>query len=339
MYSKKTTLAKILLNKLNETNEEVYIFVHKSIDGDCIGSSCGICEAIRNLGYKATVILGEPVQPKMKFLSLDNHVRVISSEEELNSIKADLVIAVDCSESNRMGFVGSLFDSSDNKVVIDHHETSVCVGDNYFVVPEASSACEITYYVIQELAKLTNKSIEELVTPFAAQVILSGIITDTGKFSYTNTKPETLVAASELMGLGGNISDSMYYFFDWKSKEEFLVSSVASSLARFDCDGKIASVVVKSSLLDEYNATSDHVGEVVSRLRDVDGVIVSFVLRELGDNKVRVNIRSQVPFDCATFATYYNGGGHKRAAGCTVECDDIDKLRDEIVNRAIEFMK
>lgn len=339
IYSKKTTVAKVLLEKLNKTTGEVYIFVHKNIDGDCIGSSCGLCEAIRNLGYNATVILGEPVLPSMAFLGIDNHVKVVTDKEQLKNLTTDLVIAVDCSVSSRMTEVaGMLFDSSDNKIIIDHHEISDVEGDYKFIVPEASSASELVYYVIQELAKLTGKELRELVTPFGAQVIVSGIVTDTGKFSYTNTNPETLVAASELMTLGGNISKAMFYLIDWKVKEEFLVSAAASSLARFDNNGKIASVVVKESLLKEYNALSEHVGGIVSELRDIDGVEVAFVLRELGDGKIRVNIRSHEPFDCSAFATKYGGGGHKRASGCTIAADDIDKVRDEIVNSAIEFM-
>lgn len=338
MYSKKAILAKTLLAKLQNTSEEAYIFIHKSMDGDCIGSSVGLCEVIRNLGFKASVISGEKIQDCMGFLKIENHVKLVLDKAEYENITTDLVIAVDCAEASRMGDVGSIFDTSENRITIDHHHVSVENSDSNFIVPEASSASELAFMVSKELAKLCGREINEVVTPFAAQLFLTGIITDTGRFSYSNTRPETLVTASELMELGGSISSSMFWFYDWKTKEELLVSSAATALARFDCDGKIASVVVKEELFEKYNAKVDQIGEVVARLRDVDGVYAAFVLRELGDGKVRVNLRSHEPFDCLALASQFGGGGHLRAAGCTVE-GDIDEVREEIVKKAIELLK
>lgn len=335
IYSKKTILANTLLNKLNEVTGEVYIFIHKSMDGDCIGSACGLCEVIRNIGINSYVVIGEPVLDKMKFLNLDKYVLPLLDAEAIEKASAELVIAVDCSEAGRMGAVGAVFDKVDNRVIVDHHETSVGTGDNCFIVPEASSASELCFYVSQELEKLTGKS---LITKEAAQFFLTGIVTDTGRFAYSNTNPETLEAASNLMELGAEISPVMYWFFDWKSKEEYLVSSAAAATARFDLDGKVASITVTRELFDKYNANGDQIGEVVSKLRDVDGVVVAIVLRELTDGKIRVNFRSLEPFDCVAIATQYNGGGHLRAAGCTVE-GDIELMRDELVNKAIEALK
>lgn len=338
MYSKKEVTARVLLDKLQKATGKTYIFIHKSMDGDCIGASCGLCEVIRNLGFDASVAISEPIQDKMAFLNIENYVEAFMDEEKIANAKTDLVIAVDCNEAHRMGDAGAVFEKSENRVIVDHHITDMEDKDEYFIVPEASSASELAFYLSEELVKLTNRKADEIITKFASQLFLTGIITDTGRFSYTNTRPETLVAASRLMSNGADITSVMYYFFDWKSKEEFLVSSAASSTARFDLDGKIASVAVKNELFEKYNASVDQIGEVVSKLRDVDGVVVAFVLRELGNNKVRVNIRSQEPFDCASFAAMYNGGGHLRAAGCTIE-GDIDVIREEIVGKAIEFLK
>ena len=71
-----------IATKAKDNREVILVFVHKSVDGDCIGSSCGLCEAIRNLGYNATVILGEPVLPSMAFLGIDNHVKVVTDKEQ-----------------------------------------------------------------------------------------------------------------------------------------------------------------------------------------------------------------------------------------------------------------
>lgn len=338
MYSEKENTAKVLLELLKGTSKKVLIFIHKSMDGDCIGASCGMCEVIRNLGFDAGVVIGEEVIDKAAFLKLNDYVIPLLDDASIDSAEVDVAIAVDSSVSSRMGDVGRVFDKASKKVIIDHHQTSEGSGDASFIVPEASSASELSYYVALELAKIAKKEVSELVTNRAAQFFLTGIITDTGRFSYSNTRPETLVASSELMKLGAEISPVMYWFFDWQSKEELRISSYALSNARFDYDGKIASVAVKNEWFERFNASIDQIGSVVSKLRDVDGVVAAFVLRELPDGKVRVNMRSLAPFDCVKLATQYDGGGHIRAAGCTVE-GEIEMIREEIVNKAIELLK
>ena len=334
MYSRKDQIAKVLLKKLDETEGPVCIFLHASIDGDCLGSACGLSEVLKNLGYETKVCIREKIQYKMSFLDVDEYVVNV---EENPGIKPALAIAVDCAEGSRMGAAGKLFDACKNKMIIDHHRSVSLEGDEFWIVPEASSAAELVYYLSCSLAEITGKRREEVISRKAADLFMAGLVTDTGRFSYSNTRPETIKAASELMELGAQIAPIMYWFFDWKTKSELLISSEAASRARFDLDGKIATTVVTDEMFKEFNADREDIGEVVSRLRDVEGVCLAMVFREQADGSIRVNIRSADPFDASVFAERYNGGGHVRAAGCTV-CDrDIYELRDEMVREAAKL--
>ncbi len=338
LYFKKEAFARYFTEKLvpiAENHGKIYVFVHEHVDGDCIGSSCALCTALRILGADCEVLVAEELPFMMKHLNLEDIVTDITGKAPS---EFEAAIAVDCADFSRMGGAGEIYKKCLKPFIVDHHASVKNDGDNMWVVPEASSASELVYYLICEVAKLTGKRTDELITARSAHLLLAGIITDTGRFAYTNTNPETLTAASELVKLGGNISSVMYWFFDCKQKEELLICSFLESQTHFDCGGKVASTVAKKELFEKFDAGNDSIGSVVSHLRDVDGVKVAFVLRETNDGKIRVNIRSEEPFNSSEFAEGYGGGGHLRAAGFTIEGRDIDELRDEIVSKASKLI-
>lgn len=335
MYSEKTSIAKKFIEELDSHGQKVLIFVHRSVDGDCIGSACGLSEVLRSLGYGSKVCICEDLPSYMDYLDFSDYI-VRADKEEIEA--PTLAIATDCAAGSRMGDAGDIFEKCENKLIVDHHATVTNDGDNRWVVPGASSASELMFYLCTELCKLKNVDYKKIITKKAAMFFLTGIITDTGRFSYSNTNPETLEVSAELMRLGGEIAPVMYNCYDRKKQCELKISSLACSMARFDLDGRIATTVVTSELFDKCGAGRDDIAEVVSRLRDVEGVDVSIVLREAEDGKIRVNIRSNEGFDAAAFASSYDGGGHVRAAGCTVEGRDINELREEMVKKAIELL-
>lgn len=338
LYFKKEAFALNFVEKIlpiAKNHGKVYVFVHEHVDGDCIGSSCALCMALRVLGADAEVLTAEELPFMMKHLNLGD---IVTDINEKAPSDFEAAIAVDCADFSRMGGTGEIYKKCQKPFIVDHHASVKTDGDNMWVVPEASSASELVYYLICEIAKLTGKKLEELITARAAHLLLVGIITDTGRFAYTNTNPETLIAAAELVKLGGNISSVMYWFFDCKQKEELLICSHLESETHFDCDGKVASTVAKKEVFEKFDASNDSIGSVVSHLRDVDGVKVAFVLRETNDGKIRVNIRSEEPFNSSEFAENYGGGGHLRAAGFTVTDRNIDELRDEIVSKASKLV-
>ena len=332
-----------VIEKAKQNDEVILVFLHRSVDGDCVGSASGICSMIRSFGVSAYVAIPEALPENMKFLGIEDlffrpdgntHLaEEFTTSGTLAGKKIGAVIATDISESSRMGICGEIFDSVEPKIVIDHHASVTLRSDNLWIDPDASSASEMVFYVAEQISAITGKEMKDIITSNAAKAVLAGIVTDTGRFTFKNTRPETLETAGLLIELGGDISEVCYNLFDRKTKQKFRLSAKARSEVQFYYDDKFAMTVVPYSQFVEYNAGPDGVDDVVSAMRDIDGVELAIVLRELESGEIRGNIRSQDYFDCSKVAEIYGGGGHLRAAGFTAKNIEIYKLAEEIVSK------
>ena len=336
-----------VIEKAKDNNELILVFPHRSVDGDCIGSSTGIVSIVRSLGVDAYVAIPEELPENMEFLGIDEYLlqpdsgsekaKELNSKGTVNGKKPGTVIATDISESSRMGISGAIFDSVDTKIIIDHHASVTTRSDNMWIDPDSSSASEMVFYVAEQVSLLTGKDLKDVLAPNAVKAVLAGIVTDTGRFTFTNTHPETLETAGALMDLGGNISEVCYNLFDRKSKPKFRLSAKARSEVKFYCDDKFALTVVPYEQFKEFGAGPDGVDDVVSAMRDIDGVELAIVLRELENGDVRGNIRSQEYFDCCKFAEGFGGGGHVRAAGFNAK-GDINEIANEVIKRVQDIL-
>ncbi|PWJ71445.1 phosphoesterase RecJ-like protein [Ruminococcaceae bacterium R-25] len=336
-----------VIEKAKDNDELILVFPHRSVDGDCVGSSSGIVSIVRSLGVDAYVAIPEELPENMGFLGIDEYLiqpdsvsekaTELNSKGTVNGKKPGAVIATDISESSRMGICGAIFESVDTKIIIDHHASVTTRSDNMWIDPDSSSASEMVFYVAEQVSLLTGKDLKDVLAPNAVKAVLAGIVTDTGRFTFTNTHPETLETAGALMDLGGNISEVCYNLFDRKSKPKFRLSAKARSEVKFYCDDKFALTVVPYEQFKEFGAGPDGVDDVVSAMRDIDGVELAIVLRELENGDVRGNIRSQEYFDCCKFAEGFGGGGHVRAAGFNAK-GDINEIANEVIKRVQDIL-
>lgn len=324
---------------LKASGETILVFPHKSVDGDCVGSSCAAVMIFRGLGAKAFVCMPDARPENMEFLGIDDILfypeEGFKGGDSIEGSSYTMRMSVDCSESHRMGPVcGSVFDSLDVVALdIDHHEVTNLADEYKWIEPKASSACEMVFYAACAIAKIKGVELSSVLCKKAANALLAGIVTDTGRFTYTNTRPETLESAGTLMELGGNITDICYNLFDRKKPQEFMISNAACVNAELLFDGKVAITIVTEEMFKKFNAGKDDIMDVVSRLRDIDGVELAIVLREVDATSVRGNLRSKSTFDCSDFASVYNGGGHKRAAGFTVTDMAIEDVKKDVIRR------
>lgn len=332
-------MARIILDRADDVKNKdgaVLVFPHRSVDGDCIGSSSALVSIFRKLGVSAWVCMPEDLPANMSFLNIGDLLfyppeNFIRGDLMVEGKHYDLAFSVDCTEGHRMGDNGEIFEYYKDSLDIDHHEVTHLSTTSKWIDPGASSACEMVFYVACKIAQFLNQDLNNVVDQRCAKCLMAGIVTDTGRFTYTNTRPETLESAGILMELGGDITEVCYNLFDMKTPVEFAISNAACSQARFYCDGRIAITTVTEEMFKKFGAGHDDISDVVSRLRDIGGVEFACVLREIDGGKIRGNLRSKSAFDVSLFAERYGGGGHKRAAGFTVEGRNIDELSDEIV--------
>lgn len=329
----------------NWENMIVPVFVHASVDGDCIGSAGATVLLLRSQGINSVVAVPEKLPDTMDFLNIGEIVEtnVTKLDELAASDLIPLTIAVDCSASSRMGIMGRIYDSCEQHLIVDHHQSVKLEGEGVWVDPAASSASELVYLVIREYAEIIGIEPASLISEEMAELLLTGIVTDTGRFTYTNTQPCTLMSAGELMTYGGRITPICYNLFDRQTEGVTRLIGYTLCNSSVYCEGKLAIAVIKEADFERFGADDASIGAVVTELRDIDTVEVAFVLRETADNKIRVNIRSKSYFDCSSFAEGYGGGGHIRAAGMSFdrsvkECPTVDDLASEIVEKASSLL-
>ena len=212
-------MARLIIAKAEELKKNdgaVLVFPHKSVDGDCIGSSCAVTS---NMGFLN-------VEDLLFYPSED----FADGDLLVNGKHYDQPFSVDCTEGHRMGDTNCrIFEIYEDALDIDHHEVTDLATENKWIDPGSSSACEMVFYTAVRISEILGKTLKDVIDTRCAKCLMAGIVTDTGRFTYTNTRPETLESAGSLMELGGDITDVCYNLFDLKTPSEFAISSAACS--------------------------------------------------------------------------------------------------------------
>lgn len=319
------------------TESAVQIFPHVRVDGDSLGSAAAMALVLRRLNIRSSVVMDEPIPERLTFLEIPEDLVIIYDPKRKNEYckSQGIALAVDCSEGSRMGKSGQLYDCCSEPLVIDHHISSGESKGFRYIDPLAAAAAELVLRIIHILEDKTGK---KLLDPLSSNCLMVGLQSDTGRFSYQNTTPETFRAASELLENGANVYINAYNLFDLTNVERMRLIARAMSEAQFFFGGRLALTVVTQDMIRDCRATDDASDGLASNLRDIKGVVASFAVRETPDGEIRVNIRSYQPFDSAAFASSFGGGGHQRAAGFTVTGKQADEVCALILEKAGEVL-
>lgn len=322
---------------MTSSSKEVQIFPHVRVDGDCLGSSAAMAMVLKLLGIKARIYMDEPIPERLEFIGIEPILFEIYDQNKRDEYieQQGIALAVDCSEAARMGRSGSLFAHASACLVIDHHISSGLSAGLRYVDPKAAAAAELVLEIIHILEKMTGK---KLLDAEASNCLMVGLQSDTGRFSYQNTTPKTFRAAAELLENGANVYINAYNLYDVTNVERMRLTSLALSSAKFYFGGRLALTLVTQDMIRECKASEDASDGLAASLRDIKGVIVSFAVRETSDGEIRVNIRSHDPFDSAAFAAGFNGGGHHRAAGFSIQDMSILDVSKLIIEKAGEVI-
>ncbi|MBP5493353.1 MAG: DHH family phosphoesterase [Clostridiales bacterium] len=318
--------------------KQIQIFPHARVDGDCVGTAVALAAALGKLDLDASVILECEIPPRLAFMQVPDSMLTVISEDNQEEIikKQGVAFAVDCSEGSRMGGAQAIFDQAATKVVIDHHVSSNMESEYTYVQARSASCAELMYLFLRELESISGKT---LLDRFIADCLMVGIQSDSGKFSYENTKASTFRIAADLMELGANVTDNAYHLFDETSEGKVLLHGQALSGMKLYADGRIAITKITRAMMEQTRAPEGAADGVVNVLRDIDSVLAAFVIRENEDGVLRVNCRTKVGFDAAAFAQTFGGGGHHRAAGFNSKDMSIDEFEKTIVERATAYLE
>lgn len=283
----------------------VAISGHIRPDGDCIGSCLGVWNYIQDNypDIQADVYL-EQVVSKFRFLKGADLVKTDCSEER----NYDLFISLDASDRERLGEAVKYLDTAKRSVCVDHHITNPGFADENWIVADASSASELAWEIMEE----------EKISKHTAEALYMGIAHDTGVFQYSNTSPKTMQIAGSLIAKGINFSQIVDNTFYKKTyiQNQILGRALVESILLLD--GRIIVGRVRQKDMEFYGAIPADLDGIVSQLRVTDGVEVAIFLYETGNHQYKVSLRSNGPVDVSAVCAYFGGGGHVKAAGCTM---------------------
>ncbi len=331
----KRRIAKALLNRA-EQDGLVVLYPHVSVDGDALGSALALYLALEKLGVPSLVLLDETPPAKLSFMPEYQCARVFDEEEfDRLSGRQSLALAIDCSDAARVGRRQALFESAREKASIDHHKSAGRSEGLRWVETTASATGELIFQLIRLFEEITET---QLMDHKIATCLMGAILSDTGGFAFSNTSSSTFRIASELMTEPLDIRQMTYLLFDETSQAKLRLTGDVFSNARFLLDGRIAIGTVSQDLMRRLGAVDDDLDGLVGQLRSAHGVDVSFMLREMPDKTIRVNIRSDNHFDSADFAARFGGGGHPRAAGMTLSGMTLEEAVDWVAGKAGEVL-
>jgi len=275
------------------------IVTHRRPDGDTIGSSALLCMGLRQLGKNAHILKNPETTPKYLHL----HQGLTKSMAEAG----DFVVSVDVASDNMLPdcFKALTFD-----LRIDHHGSATSFTPVELVEPDAAACGETVYGVLLEMGA-------ELDIPMA-NALYTAISTDTGCFRYANTTADTFAVAAACAKAGAEVFNINQALFETNSLARLKVQAYLLQNAVFLQDGKIAICTLPKAIEQEFGANEDDLDNISGFPRSIEGVKLAVTIREEGERRVKMSVRAVPGQDASALCAKFGGGGHKGAAGASM---------------------
>lgn len=297
--------------------KNILILPHILPDGDTLGSSLALDEALKSIGHKPYIILDDDIPTNLNFIT-ENKILSTKSFHSLN-IKPDMIITIDSSDVDRIGKRIDLFTLTDEIINIDHHKTNSNFAKYNLVNKDASACGEIIYNLINDLSIKFTKEM--------ATCLYVALSTDTGSFKYSNTTSRTLRIAADLLDMNINQAYITTELYQNKNINKInLLKDILNTLEIY-YDGRLSIMYLTLDMLKRNSVDPSDTDGLIEYARDIEGVEVGVLLKELSLNEVKIGLRSKYDLDVSQIAKLFNGGGHKNASGCTLNGNINDAKR------------
>lgn len=306
--------------KFLENNDDFLILTHAHPDGDTLGCGFALCEALKSCGKNAIVRCGDTAPEKYSYMGK-------LCEED---IEYENIIAVDVADAKLLGKEFEERFGGRVKLCIDHHGSNRLYAEQTLLDPSAAAACEIILEVIKELGVEVTKSI--------ADCIFTGLSTDSGCFRYSNVTPRTLRMAAEMIESGADHSKINVIMFETKTRTYVALERLALESMKMFLDDRCAFITITRDMFRESGSDESEVDAIAAIPRQIEGVRVGVTMREKPDGTFKVSMRTHEGVDASAICALLGGGGHPRAAGCTVD-GDAQNARNLVVSCIEKYFK
>ena len=297
--------------------KNLLILFHVHPDGDAVGSAFALRAFVERNGGRAWCACADEIPERFRFITngVQESILVEAIPEDFSP---DTVLSVDTASPSQLG---ALYEIYKDKIdlMIDHHGKGTVYADN--CVQSDAAACGEVLYEILKLASEKNGAIIPYETD---KLIYTAISSDTGCFRYSNVTPRSHKLAATIISHGVDGADINHRLFGIKTLKQMQVEHAGFERMNLHLGGRVAIITFPFDLKTQYGADDEALETLIDVARCVKGVDIAAVIKQpTAENRFRVSMRSTCDFDVSEICSRYGGGGHVRAAGCTLSADSI----------------
>lgn len=304
-----------VLELINQS-EKIGLISHINPDADNLGSLTALSESLRLYGKNVITICIDTVPYNLEFLhGIDKFTKDWDQDY-------DLLIALDSSALDRFGKAVGILDRAKYTINIDHHISNNLDFDINIVNPTASSTGEVLYKVITEAKLPININV--------AESIYTAIVGDSGSFKYDTVSSNTFKVAAELTDLGIDRDKINTNLYSKNRLSKLKLLSLAIERMTIIPEKKFVYSYLNDEDFEKYNALDADIEGIIEFLRDIDGIEVALLLRE-SSTGYKGSMRSKSYYNVSEFSLKFEGGGHLRAAGFTINNKNLDEVLERIL--------
>ncbi|MCL6632018.1 MAG: bifunctional oligoribonuclease/PAP phosphatase NrnA [Alicyclobacillus herbarius] len=310
--------------KVLSEGDDWLIVTHERPDGDALGSAFAVAQMLSTLGKSWRLLVAEPMPRRFSYLPGFARAKVAQAQADRQFTH---IVAVDCADRGRFDALNAYVAKDARIVNIDHHQTNPRYGVANYVDPLAAATCELLYHVARQLGLPLTVEL--------ATCLYTGLLTDTGGFSLPNTTREVHEIAAVLLASGVQPYDIAEPALESRTWPQMCLLKAALAHLRVLHQGRLATLYVTRKMLAEAGANDDDAEGLVGFARSVDTVEVGLLFRETADGRVKVSLRSKRRVDVAAIAQQFGGGGHIRAAGCTLDgplAEAMERVTESVIH-------
>lgn len=305
----------------------VAIISHNNPDGDTLGSQLALASALGEAGIDSILINNDKISDKYHFVAGSTNIRPYNGDMEIPQV----VVFVDCADLALAGCdAHTEFLKGRTIINIDHHTSNKQYGHLNYVKDQAAANCQNMYEVITALGV-------EMTAEIATALYL-GLSTDTGNFLFDNVSSDTLRIAAALKDCGADTNSVRRNLYESSSRKRIeLLKHILNGL-HISENGKYAWSKISYEILEQLQPDSTDIDGLVNTIKDIEGVEIALLFRGVEAHKTKVSLRSKVWADVNIVAGLFGGGGHMRAAGCTIN-GTVEEAAERLVPAVKKYLE
>ncbi len=295
--------------------DDVVILTHQYPDGDTIGSAFALCRALRSLGKRARVECTDTIPEKYEYLLT----------EPAEAFEPQFIVAVDVADEKLLGGLQATYGGRID-LCIDHHGSNTEYADYLLLKADYAAAAMVICEVLRAMDIPFDTAI--------AECVYTGISTDTGCFKYSNAGAYAHRMAADMMDFNIRYDMINRVMFDVKSRARVELERRALAGMTFYCGGRIAVMPITCAMIEQSGAMENDMEGLAPLPRQIEGVWVGITMREKPGGEFKISVRTGNHADASAICKELGGGGHIRAAGCS-----LDGPLENAVNTLVNTVK